>query len=305
MEFGVYALRHVFRGRQSSDVPDDSCLSPAVDVVTLSVRVNGGEPKANAGLTCTIPILTPTTTYDAGPGTSLCIMITTTLIHSRSAQRGCLSQHQAESPLHRQSKLFRYQTNSLGRVEELSTLKDHILAADQAVQVVVEHDEMLAHLPALVADTQRAGAEGMTTDALDQVGDLDSIERVIVANLEEEDRADQQMTADALDRTEDLDLVERFKILTLFLQTADAWGLAKDFDSTERIFSSSPIWLDATSLKNWMDPLHAYSVVEVSADVDDELVLTVFMMQVEEQPHQCQKLGYAVCQLRGDLVARF
>ncbi|KAG1769691.1 A repeated domain in UCH-protein-domain-containing protein [Suillus placidus] len=38
-----------------------------------------------------------------------------------------------------------------------------------------------------------------------------------------------------------------------------------------------------------MDPSRAYSVLEISVDVDDELVLAVFMLRVEEQPHQSDK----------------
>jgi ubiquitin carboxyl-terminal hydrolase 25/28 len=43
------------------------------------------------------------------------------------------------------------------------------------------------------------------------------------------------------------------------------------------------------SSKNQMDPTRAYAVLEVSADVDDEFVLTVFMLRVCEIPrfHLC------------------
>ncbi|KAG2365462.1 hypothetical protein BDR07DRAFT_1449769 [Suillus spraguei] len=74
----------------------------------------------------------------------------------------------------------------------------------------------------------------------------------------------------------------------------DCAQLQRDANDAFRIIAQSRgskklMKLFSESSKNQMDPSRAYSVLEVSADVDDELVLTVFMMRVEEQPHQSDK----------------
>ncbi|KAG2149405.1 hypothetical protein BD769DRAFT_1624093 [Suillus cothurnatus] len=86
----------------------------------------------------------------------------------------------------------------------------------------------------------------------------------------------------------------RTAIKNAWRDAKDCTQLQRDANEAFRIIAQSRgskklMKLFSESSKNQMDPSRAYSVLEVSADVDDELVLTVFMMRVEEQPHQSDK----------------
>ncbi|KIL00786.1 hypothetical protein PAXRUDRAFT_129015 [Paxillus rubicundulus Ve08.2h10] len=52
------------------------------------------------------------------------------------------------------------------------------------------------------------------------------------------------------------------------------------------------LWED--SLRNAMDPSRAYTVLEVPPDVDDSMLMTVFLMRMEEQPHQGDRMREAL-----------
>lgn len=69
----------------------------------------------------------------------------------------------------------------------------------------------------------------------------------------------------------------------------DCTQLQRDANDAFRMIAQSrgskglmKLWSESS--KNQMDPSRAYSVLEVSADVDDELVLTVFMLRVCDFP---------------------
>ncbi|KAG1886129.1 hypothetical protein F4604DRAFT_1724815 [Suillus subluteus] len=86
----------------------------------------------------------------------------------------------------------------------------------------------------------------------------------------------------------------RTAIRNAWRDAKDCTQLQRDANDAFRIIAQSRgskklMKLFSESSKNQMDPSRAYSVLEVSADVDDELVLTVFVMRVEEQPHQSDK----------------
>ncbi|KIJ66462.1 hypothetical protein HYDPIDRAFT_86199 [Hydnomerulius pinastri MD-312] len=52
------------------------------------------------------------------------------------------------------------------------------------------------------------------------------------------------------------------------------------------------LWEDAS--RNVMDPSRAYTVLEVPSEVDETMLLTVFMMRMEEQPHQGDRMREAL-----------
>lgn len=86
----------------------------------------------------------------------------------------------------------------------------------------------------------------------------------------------------------------RTAVKSAWRDAKDCTQLQRDANEAFRVIAQSrgskklmKLWSESS--KNQMDPSRAYSVLEVSADVDDELVLTVFMMRVEEQPHQSDK----------------
>lgn len=52
------------------------------------------------------------------------------------------------------------------------------------------------------------------------------------------------------------------------------------------------MWEDSS--KNAMDPNRAYAILEVPAETDESMLMTVYMMRVEEQPHQSDRMRDAL-----------
>lgn len=98
---------------------------------------------------------------------------------------------------------------------------------------------------------------------------------------------DGALRLDLEDDIEDNFLAEAWRtaIKSAWRDSRDSTTLQRDANEAFRIIAQSrgskalmKLWSDSS--KNQMDPVRAYSVLEVSADVDDELVLTVFMLRV-------------------------
>ncbi|EGO31225.1 hypothetical protein SERLADRAFT_353805 [Serpula lacrymans var. lacrymans S7.9] len=81
--------------------------------------------------------------------------------------------------------------------------------------------------------------------------------------------------------------------------TQDSSDLQRDANDAFRMIAESrgssklrSIWAD--SKHNQMNPSRAYSVLEVPQDVDETMLLTVFLMRIEEQPAQTDKMREAL-----------
>ncbi|KAL4070474.1 hypothetical protein J3A83DRAFT_4525436, partial [Scleroderma citrinum] len=75
--------------------------------------------------------------------------------------------------------------------------------------------------------------------------------------------------------------------------------LQRDANDAVRIVAESrgstklrKMWEDSS--KNVMDPHRAYAILEVPAETDESMLITVFMVRLEEQPHQSDRMREAL-----------